>query len=135
MFLFWLPARMQGFNASMIAAVYPDLLVRTNATVAEMSVALAFGSAGGLLSPIFAVITDKYVHVISKLWYTTVQFHSNIHIKCYINFSIILLAGASCHIHKITFALLCFPSRICTLEQHNLKRFVHDYVGCQHRAV
>ena len=59
---------MQGFNASMIAAVYPDLLVRTNATVAEMSVALAFGSAGGLLSPIFAVITDKYV--ISQLWFS-----------------------------------------------------------------
>ena len=89
---------MQGFNASMIAAVYPDLLVRTNATVAEMSVALAFGSAGGLLSPIFAVITDKCV--ISQLWYITVQSHSNIHIKYYIDFSIILLAGASCHMYE-----------------------------------
>ena len=54
----WL-CKCQGFNGTMKFSCYPDLLVRTNSTVEELSVAFSVGAAGGLLIPFIAVIADK----------------------------------------------------------------------------
>ena len=41
-------------------AIYPDLLVRLNATAAELSYAGAIGGIGGCFVPFIAAVFDKY---------------------------------------------------------------------------